>query len=365
MPNTPASRRRLQGWLMRIAAFSLVPGVVLVACGSAPQRSIQTRASLPTSVTVSAIVSGNGVGWILDTGGHLWRVSRDGTATAFPAPDARARQAPVATSFGDLVLVGGVRCNRPQRSGSTCPETVDEVTAYADGVKQWSMIVWRRPGPVGDAEGFVFVGPYKGSMLVDTNGGLRGLSSKGDIAFEAPTTPGETCVIGTDLYAVGPANRPSSMPGAPGVATSPQATTVEVEQFNGGRWVPVPGSEHEYTSGGGCAAGAFVIENAKGAAQALWRPTTGWKAVQATEPSDSVGEPVRTSAHNQYRLETSGAVVRLAPTGESQTTGLSFPNASASTSGPPPQLAIDDSGSVIFACVQAPTVPRVCKVAEK
>jgi hypothetical protein len=338
------------GW--HAAALAAVVVVALAACGSDSTRTDSATSSNQWFVPVeepTAVVAGDGAGWIRDEDGRMWRVGADGTVEETEARVPEGEGGGFQTFFAGRVAFGMTRC-APPPGGSGCPEMVHQVTAVsADGrmetvevareqrTDEAQTVGLRLHGVVGDR----LVMSTAGSTVVELDVNLRVAPSA------IPVGPGEPkpCVIGSELYGILDTSQPAS--GSPSTTPTSMEQSWTVAQWDGQRWALVPGGMHRVAGGSTvqCLADGFLVEPVSpGPAAAAWTPRGGWH-----EPDPSIAEldlagSTWDDPRNDYVIQ-EGRLHEVDLDDGLLTTTMSSPG----TVDTPVDL-YDASGTILFAC---------------
>jgi hypothetical protein len=339
--------------------------VVANGCGDegAPAQSAERPSVDISELTAGSVVSGvGGYSWIVgsadNVGLGLYRFR--GRQAQRVADLSRLDQGVQAIAFGELVVVGGVRCADDQ-----CDSSVLELLAVdADGrVLDWGVLDTKM-GPPDDTDTAFFLGE-SASRLWTSNlaGELLAVDAEGAVVA-GPIPPAQwtdPCVIGPDLYRVEAENPPPPPP--PGVPEQVpfHALGFRVSRWDGSRFVAVPGSLLPEAESPGplafCADLGFEVPSPT--ANARWEPGQRWQRIDlAAAPPNARSGLTQSRSHRWYVVDASGALRRRAGAGWVEV-GPQFTSPRGDE--PPFALTVDDAHDQIVACL-ATDVDLECRV---
>lgn len=313
-------------------------------------------------LTAESLVSGvDGYSWLIGSthGANLGLYRFRGDRAERVADLSHFAQGVRASAFGELVVVGGVRC-----ADAGCKSSVLELDAVdADNrVTSWG-IVDSKVGAPDDTDTAFFLGTTASRLwTANLAGELLALDAEGAVVAGPipPTVWTDPCVIGPDLYRVEAESPPPPPP--PGVAEQVpfQPLGYRVSRWDGSQFVPVPDSQLSEAESPGvlafCADAGFEIPG-RGAI-ARWEPGREWQRTDLVSPPPSARSNLtQSSSHRWYVVDASGAVRRRSDAGW-VATGLEFPLREGGS--PPFVLAIDDANGQIVACL-APSQGLECR----
>ncbi len=349
--------------LREMAALAAL-AMVVAACGdgratpSADGRSVNVR-----DLTAASVVSGvDGYSWIVGSvdgaGLALYRFRGDQAERV--ADLTHLEQGVQAVAFGQLVVVGGVRC-----ADDPCDGSVLELLAVdADAqVTDWGVLDTKTGAP-DDTDSAFFVGASASGLWTSNLAGELVALDVGGEVVSGPVPPvqwTEACVIGPDLYRVEAENPPPpAPPGVPDQAPFP-ALGYRVSRWDGSQFVAVPNSDLPETESPGplafCADSGFEVPGTT--ATARWEPGQAWqRTAPVSPPPNARSNLTQSTSRRWYVVDASGALRRRTEAGWIEVgPRFTFPRADE----PPLGLTVDDARGQVVACL-ATRVDLECRV---
>lgn len=343
----PAGRWAMRtGWSIA-CVFALLGWIS--GCGD--QAEVHANAAVPNTTTigtVARVISAPGGGFVYavgDTSAGLYTFKDSGLEQVATLS---AYRSPIATSIGDVALVGGIRCTTPD----PCAGWVAEVTRVLlpSGKNLGTTEVARGSSAPEETTGLGLAGLMNGQAVLLADSGIQALGQNGELTPLAPwPPPGRVCPIGDALYAIAVQEQTGSTPQLLPAAGTTTGVVGSIAKYEGGGWQVQPGGaiEQDIPAPAGITCGSQAILTQSGdIAHGSWTPTTGFTTLEPSAPNPDAS--FNTSSTQQtYALTPSGELINRGPNGKSTGLGFSAPSPDAA----PAQLLVDDSGGPIFACI--------------